>query len=583
MKINLPITDREVCLQDGDNLLTTTDLKGTITYANPTFERISGYGQDELLGRNHNLIRHPHMPPEAFRQLWATLKAGRSWMGLVKNRSKNGDYYWVSAYATPVRENGKVVEYQSVRTRPTADKVAAAEECYAALLAGKVPRVLRRPALSLFTRLALGSVALMAMVTGVLLWLGAPSVPTLLTMTVACLLLLTGLWQQLAPLRALAQRAREVGNNPLSQVLYTGRRDEFGQIAFALDMQEAEAAALVGRMSDATRQLADQSSDMVGAVRRCSQASSELQAETEQVAAAVEQMAVSVQEVARNAQQAAQDAQGVERTASDGHRVAAMTSERMANLTAAISESGERLQSLASQSDQISAVLEVINGIAEQTNLLALNAAIEAARAGEQGRGFAVVADEVRALAARTQQSTASIRQSIEGLQQGSQAAVSAMRESLEQVDLCASGVAEASAALDGIDALVSGISQASVQIAAAVEQQSSVSDEISRSLQRIRLGSVTNIEAMAENDEHAAELMALVQRLDGVAGEFWQAHRARSEVSPQVLQHAQRHHRGSLSTQHPRTEAGRVEARPLSHRDLAGAEPALRADQQRC
>lgn len=582
MKINLPITDLEIRLQEGDNLLTTTDLKGSVTYANPTFVRISGYAADELLGRNHNIIRHPHMPPEAFRQLWACLKSGRSWMGLVKNRSKNGDYYWVSAYATPVSENGEVVEYQSVRTRPSAERVAAAEQCYAELLQGKTPSVLRGPALSLFARLALGSGTLLALAGGVLGWLGAPPLALAAAVGGVYLLLLAGLWQQLAPLRGLARRARQIGDNPLSQVLYTGRRDEFGQIAFAFDMQEAEAAALVGRMSDAAQRLAGQSRDMVNAVQRSSQACAELQAETEQVAAAVEQMAVSVQEVARNAQQAAADAQGVERSASDGHRVASMTSERMSNLTVSINEAGERLQTLVSQSEQISQVLEVINGIAEQTNLLALNAAIEAARAGEQGRGFAVVADEVRALAARTQQSTASIRQSIEGLQQGSQDAVRAMQASLGQVDLCAAGVAEASAALDGIDGLVSGISQASAQIAAAVEQQSSVSDEISRSLQRIRLGSVTNIEAMTENDQHAAELMSLVQRLEGLAGEFWQAHRAHSEVTPQALKHAQRHHRGSFSAQHARPEAGRMEAHALRQRDLAGAETALRADQQR-
>jgi aerotaxis receptor len=581
MKVNLPITDSEVCLQDGDNLLTTTDLKGAVTYANATFERISGYSQAELVGRNHNIIRHPHMPPEAFKQLWDCLKAGKSWMGLVKNRCKNGDYYWVSAYVTPVRENGRVVEYQSVRTRASDERVAAAERCYAALLQGKVPRALRRPALSLFARLALGSAAMLC-AAGVILASSGASLPELaLTLSGGYALLLTGLWHQLGPLRALTRRARAVADNPLGQLLYTGRRDELGQIAFAFDMQEAEASALVGRMSDAAQRLAQQSRDMVGAVKRSSQASSELQAETEQVAAAVEQMAVSVQEVARNAQQAAEDARGVERSASDGHRVASSTSERMAMLTASITESGDRLKALASQSEQISAVLEVINGIAEQTNLLALNAAIEAARAGEQGRGFAVVADEVRALAARTQQSTATIRQSIEGLQQGSQAAVSAMQESLQQVDLCAAGVSEATEALDGIDGLVSGISQASAQIAAAVEQQSSVSDEISRSLQRIRLGSVTNLEAMAENDEHAAELMTLVQRLEGLAGEFWQAHRARSDISPEVLKHGQRNHRRGLGAQHPRAETGSVEPRLLSLRDLASAETALRADQQ--
>ena len=259
MKVNLPITDSEVCLQDGDNLLTTTDLKGAVTYANATFERISGYSQAELVGRNHNIIRHPHMPPEAFKQLWDCLKAGKSWMGLVKNRCKNGDYYWVSAYVTPVRENGRVVEYQSVRTRASDERVAAAERCYAALLQGKVPRALRRPALSLFARLALGSAAMLC-AAGVILASSGASLPELaLTLSGGYALLLTGLWHQLGPLRALTRRARAIADNPLGQLLYTGRRDELGQIAFAFDMQEAEASALVGRMSDAAQRLAQQS------------------------------------------------------------------------------------------------------------------------------------------------------------------------------------------------------------------------------------------------------------------------------------------------------------------------------------
>lgn len=117
MKINLPVTGRNVDVAPDANILSTTDLTSAITYANDDFIRISGYSRDELLGAPHNLLRHPDMPAQAFAHMWQTLKGGRSWMGLVKNRCKNGDHYWVSAYVTPVTQNGAAVEYQSVRTR----------------------------------------------------------------------------------------------------------------------------------------------------------------------------------------------------------------------------------------------------------------------------------------------------------------------------------------------------------------------------------------------------------------------------------------------------------------------------------
>ena len=144
MKINLPVSQREVAVGARANILSTTDLKGVITYVNPDFIAISGFEEDELLGRSHNLVRHPDMPPAAFADLWRTLKAGRSWMGLVKNRCKNGDHYWVSAFATPVIRDGAVVEYQSVRSQAGAQRVARAEPLYAELSAGRTPRVLRR-------------------------------------------------------------------------------------------------------------------------------------------------------------------------------------------------------------------------------------------------------------------------------------------------------------------------------------------------------------------------------------------------------------------------------------------------------
>ncbi len=136
MKINLPVTGRNVDFAPDANILSTTDLTSAITYANQDFVDVSGYSRDELLGVAHSVLRHPDMPPEAFAHMWKTLRAGRSWMGMVKNRCKNGDHYWVSAYATPVTRDGVTVEYQSVRTKPDARKVAAAQAMYSRMRAG---------------------------------------------------------------------------------------------------------------------------------------------------------------------------------------------------------------------------------------------------------------------------------------------------------------------------------------------------------------------------------------------------------------------------------------------------------------
>ena len=145
MKINLPVTGRNVDIAQDANILSTTDLGSSITYANQDFIDVSGYSREELLGAPHNLLRHPDMPSAAFAHMWQTLKSGRSWMGMVKNRCKNGDHYRVSAYATPVARDGVAVEYQSVRTKPDARRVAAAEHAYARLRGGKS---LRWPALA---------------------------------------------------------------------------------------------------------------------------------------------------------------------------------------------------------------------------------------------------------------------------------------------------------------------------------------------------------------------------------------------------------------------------------------------------
>ena len=136
MRINTPVTKTEHRLQDGEFIVSKTDLDGRIVYANETFIAISGYTPDELIGADHNILRHPDMPPEAFRDMWQALKAGKPWQGLVKNRCKNGDFYWVVANANPIWDDGTISGYMSLRVQATSEQAAAAEAFYRKLRSG---------------------------------------------------------------------------------------------------------------------------------------------------------------------------------------------------------------------------------------------------------------------------------------------------------------------------------------------------------------------------------------------------------------------------------------------------------------
>ncbi|MCY1269854.1 Aerotaxis receptor [compost metagenome] len=522
MKINLPVSGREVAVGAGANILSTTDLKGRITYVNPDFVAISGFDEAELLGASHNLVRHPDMPPEAFAHLWQTLKAGRSWMGVVKNRCKNGDHYWVSAYVTPVLRDGEVVEYQSVRGPVPAALAQAAERLYAELRSGRPARRWPWAGCSLRQRLTLGVPGLSLAGFAVLGWLGGLDWGPLAAVALPFGLALGGLLHRdLRPLDALAARAQAIVDNPLSQRLYSGRGDAFGQIDFALRMLETEARAVAGRIADSAWQLGQEAGRLVAALERNGEATLRQQGETTQVACAITQLADSVQSVARNAQLTASAASEADQETGHGRALVEQTRRHIDGLVLEVGETGAAIDRLEAHGREINRVLEVIQGIAEQTNLLALNAAIEAARAGEAGRGFAVVADEVRGLALRTQQSTAEIQAIIETLRHSTGDAVAAMQRSQDQARASVAQVLEAVAALDGIDRRVGEISAMSEQIAAAVEEQSAVGEDIQRNLDGIRTATDSTVAASSHCHSASNRVAELAARLRLLAEQF--------------------------------------------------------------
>ena len=309
MKINLPITGIECRFGENGKLITTTCPKGSITSFNEDFRKISGFDEGELMGKNHNVVRHPDMSPAAFADLWQTIKTGSSWMGIVKNRSKNGDHYYVDAYVTPIMENGKIVEYQSVRSLPEQKSVDRAEKYYKRLSDGKVP----------FRKwLQFGFVArIMAGLTAVLL---AAIVFALVVGQVSLLhagfgfLVGLGFCYSLArliaaPLVRLGSKARSVFDNDLACMVYGGALDEVARMILALHMRELELNSVVARLDDSSDELNQIVSHTSDISYQASEGVAVQQSEIEQLATAMNEVSSTVQEVAHNTVEAAEAAQ----------------------------------------------------------------------------------------------------------------------------------------------------------------------------------------------------------------------------------------------------------------------------------
>ncbi len=509
MRTNLPVTGIEYILKDGQSIVSKTDTKGRITYVNPSFIEVSGFEPEELIGKAHNVVRHPDMPPEAFADLWQTLKAGLPWTGMVKNRRKNGDYYWVVANVVPVKENGVTVGYMSVRTRPEREQVKAAEALYRRFRSGDAQglairrgavvraglpgrlRALRNLPLGRRLGLMLGSqsallVALAAAADGTV-WRVLAGAGALLTLLA---------WAELqrsivGPLRQAQDAVHALAGGDLSHLPPAGRDDEVGRLLLALRQLNVNLTAIVG---DVRANVAS----IEAATRGIAAGNQDLARRTESQAASLEQTAASLAQVAAaagNNTDSAVRADGLVDTASS-------VADRAG---ASVQQVGATMGQISGSATRIVDIIGLIDGIAFQTNILALNAAVEAARAGEQGRGFAVVAGEVRSLAQRSAGAAKEIKRliedSVEQIGQGDElvgAAGRTMREVVASVQEAAKimhgitvasreqhgGIAQVNAAmrdLDGITrenaALVEEAAAASANVA---EQASHLSQALS-------------------------------------------------------------------------------------------------------
>jgi len=701
MRNNQPVTGREYPFPQGQTVISYTNQKGQITQANDAFIALSGFTKEELMGQPHNLVRHPDMPPEAFRDLWDTIKKGRPWSGLVKNRRKDGDHYWVRAYASPLADGSG---YVSVRVAATRQEISAAESLYARMqhderikleegqlaprsLLGKLGAMFNN--MRMVSRLWLLSLsALTGFVVAITVgWLGVnaatdglksvyedravpmydlgqidsrvrenyndlilafqhdPSgalaslhghpvgrhlenvskrrdeinalwqkyMATTLTeeekvlaadvdaqrtawqkkiaetvsvlsqnnyskdalqnllvagreeraafhasldklvsyqtsvakseydqalatakldalifeilLAAGTLGLLMQSWFIIRRIRSGLQAAIEAANaiaaGDLTKPLPAASKDELGDLVASLSVMRNNLHELIANVREGISALNITSGEVSNSAQSSSKVT-EMQSEAASgMAAAMEQLSVSIDQVSEHAKEAYAVSQTSSKQATEGGSIIQNTASEMELIATAVNHVATSIRSLEGYSDQITSIVNTIREIADQTNLLALNAAIEAARAGEQGRGFAVVADEVRKLAERTATSTKEIGSMIGKIQEGTKQAAQEMEVSVKRVSGGVDLARQAGKSVSSINEAAQQAARAVDDITAAIQEQSLAARDIAERIEKIAQGTETNSMAAAQTASSAQQMTALSKQLDELAGRF--------------------------------------------------------------
>ena len=556
MRINLPVTNNEYAIAEDSALVSRTDLKGRITYLNPSFLKASGFDLDEVMGKAHNVIRHPDMPAQAFADMWDTLGNNLPWTGLVKNRRKNGDFYWVQANVTPIRHKDVTQGYMSVRSKPTSVQVAEAERIYRSFSDGtsagqkmwrgevikpawqapmaslrRIPiaqRVIGSTAFAAVLTLGLGLMGWREMtqpdLTGeTTAWIPAIFIGGVLVSSLAWLgfgyFLVSALFR---PLDAAAKVARAIAGGDLAR-FEIHARDEAKPLLQALNQMSANLLAVVADISASVESVASASGQIAAG-------NLNLSSRTEQQASALEQTAASMEELTSTVKQNADNARQANQLAVSASSVAVRGG-------AVVSQVVGTMGAINTSSKKIVDIIGVIDGIAFQTNILALNAAVEAARAGEQGRGFAVVAADVRNLAQRSAAAAKEIKTLI--------------GDSVDKVEEGSRQVAQAGRTMDEIVDSVRRVTDIMAEIEAASREQTQGIEQINQAITQMDQVTQQNAALVEEAAAAAQSLQEEASGLSQVVSVFQLGQGAHHGRQPIHLAHARRTPVPALSATH--------------------------------
>lgn len=528
MKKNSPVTQSEYSFNDSESLYSRTTLKGVILEVNDNFEAASGFTREELIGQAHNIVRHPDVPQAAFADLWVDLKQGRVWRSTLKNWRKDGGFYWVDANVSPVRnKNREIVGFQSVRLKPSRAEIEAAQQAFARINSGdtsyyiKHGRVFKKAPFSVFINsnrvqatlislLVAGSQAVQLMgysapVVSVLALLGIPALvgwafyrKNKVTQSMS-----DWIGQVLAASDLALAKPKPVEADLHTKVL--SHR--------IVDFVCAMRATIKGTEDIAKRaaQYAEEAHKAAKEVLKASQAQHDASAAS---ATAIEEMSNTISEVYGQTQHAKDIVISANQGSVRARGEVESAKDKIHSLVDSIQLTAEQIEILGKRSESIEQIVSFIKSIAEQTNLLALNAAIEAARAGEHGRGFAVVADEVRSLAERTAKATGEITEMISAIRNDASNSVEAMSASKEQAFTSMNEVNQIAQTLSEISQGMNEAMQMVENINHAAEEQKTVIDLLAKDIAHISSMAEDNLERSKKAQDASQQLDALSDRL---------------------------------------------------------------------